>query len=220
MPRLTAPRYHTPMTAPTRDPYLDPYREAQQTHGTDFGVTLWASPESQQRRFEVFTEMCFFADKRVLDAGCSRGDFAAFLLKRNIPYARFVGVDGLEDVIRYARGRDLPRAEFHAGDLLAQPDLLRTGHPQIITISGTLNTMDEDHAFQLLEHAWNATREALIFNFLSDRTGPGAPPQEYPAHRLPTMRLIDWALDKSWSVQFRQDYFLHGHDATILCRKA
>ena len=49
------------------DPYLDPYRDYHDEHGSDFGVTLWASPESQRLRFDVFTQMCFMTGKRVLD---------------------------------------------------------------------------------------------------------------------------------------------------------
>lgn len=206
------------MAAP--DAYLTPYREAHLKSGSDFDVTLWASVRSQQRRFQVMHDMTLFEGKRVLDAGCSRGDFAAFLLDHKVRYERFVGVDGLCEVIEYARTRNLLDAEFHCGDFVHQPDLLRTGNPQIVTISGTLNTMPDDVVDMLLENAWAAAGETFIFNFLSDRCGPGATPQGPPARRLDTMRLLDWALKKTWAVQLRHDYFQHGHDATILMRKA
>ena len=38
-------------------------------------------------------------------------------------------------------------------------------------------------------------------------------------NRLPTMQLLDWALQKTPNVQLRKDYFPHGHDATILMRR-
>lgn len=199
--------------------YLNPYREAHGRHGSSFGVTLWASKYSQERRFEVVTQMCFLTGKRILDAGCSRGDFAAFMLERGVEYGRYVGIDGLCDVIEYAQSRGLRHAEFYCGDILQQPDVLRTGDPQIITISGTLNTMTDDAAMAVLDAAWPAAGETLIFNFLSDRVGPEAPPQEYPSRRLPTLKLLDWALAQTPDVQFRQDYFPHGHDATIMMRK-
>ncbi|MEX2386948.1 MAG: methyltransferase domain-containing protein, partial [Phycisphaeraceae bacterium] len=176
------------------DAYLQPYREAHGDHGSDFAVTLWASPKTQKRRFELFTQMCFFAGKRVLDAGCSRGDFAHYLLQHDIPYGRYIGIDGLNEVIAFAQQRKLDRAEFHHGDIVTHPQLLRTGKPQIIAISGTLNTMADETAMRLLDQAWDAAGEALIFNFLSDRCGPDAPPQLDPARRLDTLALIDWAL--------------------------
>ena len=63
----------------SQDAYLQPYRESAETHGTEFEVTLWANRRAQLLRFEVFAQMCDMSGKRVLDAGCSRGDLATFL---------------------------------------------------------------------------------------------------------------------------------------------
>lgn len=201
------------------DAYLQPYLDAQREHGTDFDVTLWARPETQRLRFDVFCQMLYLDGKTVLDAGCSRGDFAAFMLERGLNYGGFIGVDGVPEVIAFAADRGLPHSQFVAGDFVKNPSLMATGSPQIVTISGSLNTMDAQTALGVLEGAWAGSSEALIFNFLSDRAGPDAPPQEYPAKRLPTLHLLDWALQKTPNVQLRQDYFPHGHDATILMRR-
>ena len=202
-----------------KDAYLKPYRDAQAEHGSDFDVTMWARPETQRRRFDVFCQMLYLEGKTVLDAGCSRGDFAAYLLERDVTYGRFIGIDGLDEVIAFARGRELPDSRFEVGDFVRQPELLATGSPQVVTISGSLNTMDAATAIRVLEGAWAGCGEALAFNFLSDRCGPGAPPQEYPAQRLPLMELLDWSLTQTPNVQLRQDYFAHGHDATLLLKK-
>lgn len=201
------------------DAYLDPYRRSHARHGAAFEVTLWASPTSQRLRFEVFTQMCCLGGKRLLDAGCSRGDFAAFLIEQQVPFERYVGIDGLPEVVEFARGRGLPRCEFVAGDFVHETALLAAGEPDVVCISGTLNTMADAEAMRVLEGAWAASRQALLFNFLSDRCGPKAPPQDGFARRLSTMRLLDWALGKTSQVAFRQDYFEAGHDATILMRK-
>ena len=61
----------------------------------------------------------------------------------------------------------------------------------------------------------DAAAEGVIFNFLSDRAPAKLLAQPTaPAQRFNTIRMIDWALTKTPSVQFRQDYF-NGHDATI-----
>jgi len=203
----------------TQDAYLQPYRESAETHGTDFEVTLWANRKSQRLRFEVFAQMCDMTGKRVLDAGCSRGDMAAFLIDRGVQFERMIGVDGLESVIEYARTRELPRCEFLVGDFVIDPKLLETGDPQVICISGSLNTMKEDHLLKVIESAWQAAGEILLFNFLSDRTDSGAVEQQYPAIRHNTLKLLDWALARTTAVKFRQDYFPGGHDATILMSK-
>ena len=201
------------------DAYLQPYRDAQAAHGTGFDVTLWARPATQRRRFRVFTQMLELRGKRLLDAGCSRGDLAGYLLEHDIAYGHYVGVDGLDSVIEHARQRDLPHSRFEAGDFVLQPQLMNLDDPDVVAISGSLNTMDLPTALTVLQGAWEGCGEALVFNFLSDRAGPQAPPQEYPAHRLPTMKLLDWALDQTPAVQLRQDYLPHGHDATILMHK-
>ncbi|MEX2213834.1 MAG: class I SAM-dependent methyltransferase [Phycisphaeraceae bacterium] len=200
-------------------PYLQPYRESLDLHGVGFEATLWASRESQRIRFKTMTEMCFLVGKRVMDVGCGSGDFAAYLIDHEVLYDRFIGIDALEEVIAHATERGLPSSEFHAGDVIADEKVLIKGEPDVVCISGTLNTMSDRQMMQMLEAAWRAAGQVLMFNFLSDRTGPNAPPQLPPARRMDTLKLLDWAMRRSTNVCFRQDYFESGHDATILMRK-
>jgi SAM-dependent methyltransferase len=199
--------------------YLAPYHQAHRRHGSGFDVTMWATPSTQQKRFAVFADTLFLTGKRILDAGCSRGDLAAWLLQREMVFERYTGIDGLAEVIVFARDRHLKNCEFIAGDFVADPSLLHINQPQITLVSGTLNTMDDDTALRVLQAAWQGCSEALGFNFLSDLAGPEAVPQQYPARRLPTMHLLGWALSQTPDVVFRQDYFPHGHDATVVMRK-
>lgn len=204
------------MTMADQD-YLKAYEQAVEDHGGEaFDVTLWANRQSQQLRFDAMIDAVDLRGRRILDAGCGRGDFAEHLLNRWVRYSRFIGVDGLASVIDFANRRRLKRAEFHAGDFVRDPSLLRIGKPDVITFSGTLNTMPLDMAKTLLREAWDATASVLIFNFLSDTAGPDAPPQAYPAHRLSTFSLLEFALSQTWQVRFYQDYFKHGHDAMIV----
>jgi len=202
-----------------RDAYLDPYRQSVQRHGPQFEATLWASPRAQRLRFKVFTELCFMTGKRILDAGCSRGDFAQFLIERNIAFDQYIGVDGVREVIDHALAQNLPRCTFVCGDFLREPQLLATGDPQIICLSGTLNTMTDRQVFALLHAAWSAASQALLFNFLPDTAGPRAARQTRPARRLDTIRILRWAFEQTSQVLYRQDYFKHGHDATVMMRK-
>jgi SAM-dependent methyltransferase len=200
--------------------YLSVYAEAVDSRIPNYRAACWECARSQGRRFEIFAGLVSLAGKRVLDAGCSRGDFARYLLDEAIDFARFVGIDAIPEVIAEANRRALPRSEFYAGDLLLEPSLLATGKPDVICISGTLNTMTEEQAFSVLDAAWLAAEEALLFNFLSDRAGPVAPAQTDSIRRLPTIRLLEWAFERTTQVAFRQDYFDHGHDATIRMLKA
>jgi SAM-dependent methyltransferase len=201
------------------DDYLDAYRDAQDDFGNDFRVTLWANTRSQEQRFKVFNQMCFLHGKRLLDAGCSRGDMADYLVRQNVEYAGYVGIDGLPEVIEYANKRGLPRAEFHAGDFVTNAALLSIGKPQVILFSGTLNTMGDDTAMGLLDAAWEACSETLLFNFLSSRSSTDRRDELGPARRLDPLVYLDWAMQRTPAVQLRQDYFKSGHDATIKMSK-
>ena len=201
----------------TGDPNLDPYRDAVARRGAgDFHVTLWSSEYSQQLRFDIFTQICPLAGTRILDAGCSRGDFAAYLIERQIEFEHYVGIDALEDVIQHTRQRNLPRCEFHCGNFVTDPAQLAIGDPEVICISGALNTMRTRELIRVLDAAWASTSQSLLFNFLSDRCKNRAGRNQYPARRHNTIKLLDWALRQTTAVRFRQDYFPAGHDATIL----
>jgi SAM-dependent methyltransferase len=203
----------------SQDKYLDPYRESFREHGSTFGVTLWASPFSQRKRFLVFTQMLDLTNRTILDAGCSLGDFAGFLVERNIPFRKYIGIDGLPDIIKSATQRNLPKTQFLAGDFLADPAFLKTSNPDTIVISGSLNTMSDAQAITVLRNAYRATSDVLMFNFLSGSCGPDAPLQDTVARRLDTHALLRWAMEQTPYVMFRQDYFRDGHDATIFMSK-
>lgn len=188
-------------------------------HGAGFEAALWASRDSQRRRFEVFAQMAYLPGKRILDAGCGRGDFARWLVERSIGFERYIGVDALPEVIDFARGRNFPRCEFHEGDLVNDALLFKIGEPEVICISGTLNTMTDEQALRVLDFAWRGTSQTLVFNFLSARAGDLAVPQTGPARRIDPLMLLNWALDRTSDIAFRQDYFPQGHDATIRMRK-
>ncbi|MCC5830708.1 MAG: methyltransferase domain-containing protein [Phycisphaeraceae bacterium] len=199
--------------------YLEPYVRSQERHGSGFDVTLWASPMTQRRRFEVMAAMVELEGKRVLDAGCSRGDFAQWLLEVGIRFREYVGIDALPEVIDFANDQKLARCRFMQADILKHPGIMAEHKPEVICISGTLNTMSFRTALQFLDAAWRAAGETLIFNFLSDRHGPEAPVQTHPARRFNTLKLLDWAFRRTPEVAFRQDYLPDGHDATILMHR-
>jgi hypothetical protein len=102
---------------------------------------------------------------------------------------------------------------------VADPTLLSIGKPQVIFFSGTLNTMDDQTAMGLLDAAWAACSETLLFNFLSARSTTDRKEELGPARRLDPLRYLDWAMQRTPAVQLRQDYFKRGHDATIKMNK-
>lgn len=201
--------------------YLAPYEEALRQHGPTFKATLWRSEEYQRARFAALCEEQDFSGRVILDAGCARADFGHYLRNAGVRYGRYVGVDALEGLLGAARGANLPRAEFHLADFVADENaFLAAGRaPDVIVFSGSLNTLEQREAALVLDRAWRACAESLLFNFLSSRSGRAnkSDPTE-PAHRYDPLALLDWALSRTPSVRFRQEY-LRGHDALIAMQK-
>ena len=197
------------------DSYLEPYRRAVDHFGATFDATLWKNREFQAVRFDVLRQMVDLEGRTLLDAGCGLGDLCEFLAARNVRLRKYVGVDGVAEIVAGANDRRLARAEFHCRDFVSDPSAFRLGDPDLIYFSGSLNTVPEDTARGVIQRAWEAARIGVVFNFLSDRASAEALARDTgPANRFRTLEWLDWALQATPQVRFRQDY-LGGHDATI-----
>lgn len=202
--------------------YLAPYLEAIASHGASFEATGWKNRDMQLARFDVMIDMTDFTGRVILDAGSGQGGLAEHLTDRGIEYGRYIGLDAMAAMVEQSRAKRLPEAEFHTSDFAGESDSFeRFTRPaggsgvDLIVFSGSLNTMNEDAAVAVLERAWAAATEGVLFNFLSDRATPKLLAKDpAPAHRFRTIRLLEWALSRTPAVQFRQDYFA-GHDGTI-----
>ncbi len=204
------------------EPYLAPYRTILDAHGPSFEATGWKSRDMQIARFDVLLGMADATGRVVIDAGSGQGALVDRMIELGVEYGRYIGLDAMPEMVEQSLARGLPEAEFHTIDFAREPDAFsrfsrEAGGPgvDIILFSGSLNTMEQADAVASLERAWPIAREAVVFNFLTDRAPAALLMQDpSPANRLDTMALIDWALTKSPLVRFRQDY-LSGHDATI-----
>lgn len=214
---------------PARDDgaaYLEPYEVAAKRHGPSFEATLWASRDAQRERFRIISEMAELSGRIVLDAGSGCGDLALFLREIGVHPARYIGLEGVAQVASAACECAIPGAEFFEADFVADHEVFARHRPDVIVFSGSLNTLDQRDATDVLDRAWTAARAApclaqgqpaaLVFNFLSDRCAEHLRRQDSsPARRFDTHAMLDWALRRCLAVRFRQDYLPHGHDATI-----
>ncbi|TVQ59270.1 MAG: methyltransferase domain-containing protein [Phycisphaerales bacterium] len=197
--------------------YLAPYRDALERHGPTFEATLWRNEDFQRARFAVLCETIDLTGRIVLDAGCGRADFARYLLEHEVQYGRYIGVDAMPELMDAGKALGAPECEFHVRDFVADPDAFTpvARPPDVVVFSGSLNTLKLDDSMRVLDRAWDACTEALLFNFLSSRCPQAAhTAPDDPAQRYDPLGLLNWALARTPSVLFRQDY-LQGHDATI-----
>jgi SAM-dependent methyltransferase len=209
--------------------YLGPYREMVGRVGAErFEALLWSSRETQIARFQAVIDMIDLTGRTVVDAGCGHADFAAFLADQGVTYGAYIGVDALPEMVTVARARGLPRAVFAQADFVADAAALRRivaaadDRPgTVIVFSGSLNTLDQAAALPVLERAWQACTEALVFNFLC--RDPRAPRHQRrweagsPVRKFDAPEMLRWAIERTPLVAYRQDY-LAGADGTIVMR--
>jgi hypothetical protein len=206
--------------------HLRPYTEAVEQLGATFEATLWASKSHQRTRFEVLMGMCPFEGLSVLDAGCARGDLGVFLVEHSSGVGKYIGVEGVPELVQAAKEHAPAGSFVGLGDFVSDPGSMsrvareageQDGRADVLVFSGSLNTLRTDAALEVLARAWPMSRKALAFNFLSDRCAPELRARETgPAHRFDTRRVLDWAMSNTPAVLFRQDYFAGGHDATVV----
>lgn len=216
------PRYHRGMTEASSDrdgpDYLAPYADAVKAHGASFEATLWASKPKQIGRFEVMTEMVDFTGRVVVDAGCGLGDFASFCEERAIAYGRYIGLEAMADMVKAAERRGLAEARFVESDFAADAGvferLAKSDKADLVVFSGSLNTFEPEHAFEVVKRAFAAAREGVVFNFLSAKNHEREAIDPSPAKRFEPAQMLEWSLGLTPRVRFRQDYF-DGHDGTI-----
>lgn len=199
--------------------YLEPYRKAVARFGPGFEATLWLSREKQALRFAVIASLVDLVDRVVIDAGCALGDLAAFLQAQGVSPRAYIGLEGVPALVEEARARGLPSARFEVVDFVADEAafercLPKGLTPEIVVFSGSLNTLEQDQALTVLDRAWRACGEALVFNFLSEQNQQSPNPDPGPAKRFDPVRVLQWALERTPRVILRQDY-MSGHDATV-----
>ena len=196
--------------------HLEPYRIAAKEYGGTFYATLWRSKEGQQLRFNAMCHAIDFTGTSILDVGCGLGDFADFLLARQISFSSFHGIDAMELMITEAEQKSLPRCSFSIGNVVKQNDMLRGF--DWITMSGTLNAMPQSVAMELVSNAFEASTTGIAYNFLSNQCKPNLNEDLKPASRFETQEMLQQAFQLTRNVTFDQSY-LDGHDATIILKK-
>ena len=153
--------------------YLEPYARAAARHGAGFGSLLWASPSTQEARFQAFTRAADFNRRSILDVGCGRGDLLEYLLARHIVPALYVGLEAIDSLASAAEARRLPNSMIIRADFVREPQRMFVA-ADLVVISGALNTLGPNDFYQTIRRAFDAAAEMLLFNFLDSPQLAGA----------------------------------------------
>ena len=173
---------------------------------------LWESTRTQGARFGAFMKAVDFRGRSVLDVGCGRADFLDYLLERGVRPAEYIGIEAVAELADAAEAKRHRRCLVLREDFVKVPRRMYTGSDAVM-FSGSLNTLSVEQFYATLEHAWAATAECLVFNFL-------ASPDLAAASYLTWHRAEDvaaWAKEKTAEASVIEGY-LDG-DATVAMRK-
>src|SRR4030042_2838585 len=95
---------------------IDFYAGNVNRYKNDIKSVAWGSRESQEKRFEVLSQIALLNGKTVLDVGCGLGDFYIWL-KRKYSDIRYTGIDIIPSMIEIAL-KNYPEARFYVQDIL------------------------------------------------------------------------------------------------------
>ena len=138
------------------------YRCLFQTYGDSYKSAQWSNRETQEKRFEILTEISNLTNKRILDFGCGTGDLASYFEKKNIA-VDYTGVDIVEELLDCAKIKH-PQHKFGK---LAEFEGEKF---DFIIISGVFNNkFDNNEQFYMETLSTLKTRcnEGIAFNMLS-----------------------------------------------------
>lgn len=82
----------------------DRYKELLKKYGDGAEAAQWSSRETQERRFEVLTQIGNLNDSHILDFGCGSGHLATYLNSRDIKF-NYTGVDVVEEFFDIGRAK-------------------------------------------------------------------------------------------------------------------
>ncbi len=191
--------------------HVEHYSESLDQFGYSMGAVGWGSPESQQIRFQVLTEIGMYPRASVVDIGCGMGDIYDYLDRHFHVRDGYLGIDITPRMVEAATAR-YPEGRFIADDILNP----RTSIPRadFVLASGifALLKLDlEPHRIMtdLIAAMFHLCKEGLAFNSLSSWT-PHPEPDKFFVDPEKALRICRGITP--W-VTLRHDYL--PHDFTV-----
>ena len=172
----------------------------------DYKKVGWGSISSQNKRFEILTQIGDLNDKSILDVGCGLGALLEYLNK-NYPSFNYCGSDVNLKMIKGASDRH-PNSEFIKTDIVSQSTELRKRKFDYVFLSGALNLSEDNHLEyiqKIMSSMYAMSISGVALNFLSifsDYFSPG----EYYANPETILKI---AFSLTSKVVLRHDYMSH-----------
>lgn len=197
------------------DPYasiIDFYTQNVERYKNDFRAAVWGSKESQEKRFEILSQIGDIPKRTLLDVGCGTGSFYDWLTTRG--YALdYTGVDITPATVSVALETH-PRVKFRVENILERKTV--EADYDYTFASGIFNRKMPDHeAFlkAMIERMFALCRLGVGFNILSAK----ADHQKVDEYCADPGEIANFCLTLSRRVMLRHDYM--PHDFTVYLYK-
>lgn len=135
-------------------------------HGDSAAAVQWRDQITQERRFEILTQVGNLHNAKVLDFGCGTGHLLHFLRSQLHFNGEYVGYDLSHNMIAAARQK-FPEARFEQRNILTEK---LSEDFDYVLISGVFNNIASDNwglMTTLLKQLFQHTKKGLAFNALS-----------------------------------------------------
>lgn len=139
------------------------YKKLFMQYGDTPQAAQWADQKTQERRFQILTEVAPLQGASVLDVGCGTGHLATYIRDSGIKLRRYTGVDIVDEVLTCAKSKH-PEWLFY--NLQNVPEETY----DYVLISGVFNNKVADNRamYQSIIQRWfPKTGKAMAFNMLS-----------------------------------------------------
>lgn len=205
MPENTSTTCHT-------DSIIRFYEKNVREYKNDIKSVAWGSRKSQEKRFEILSEIADLRVRSVLDVGCGLGDFYGWLSStyRNI---RYTGIDITPSMIEIA-SKSYPKTRFKIQNILDLKKL--TPSYDYVFASGIFNRRIAGHKYfvtKTIEKMFALCKRGVAFNVMSTK----ADFMEENEYYADPGKMLDFCLNLSRKVVLRHDYM--PHDFTVYIYK-
>lgn len=136
------------------------YTAAIKKHGESSKGVHWNSTYSQEKRFEVLLSCIEDEDFSLVDAGCGFGDLYFYLLKKEVSFGSYTGVDMSPSMIKIAKEK--------TGCEIVECDICRDELPRAdyYLCSGAMNILSRFDTYLFIQNCYKASRKGFVFNIL------------------------------------------------------
>ncbi len=188
------------------------YDQNVKKYNNDIKSVAWGSKESQQKRFEILSQIGDLEGRSLLDVGCGLGDFYGWL-RNKYSDVHYTGIDITSSMINMALN-NYPEIKFKVQNIL-ELKKIQSAYDYVFT-SGIFNRRIPRHkhfVMNMIVRMFELCRKGIAFNIMSTR----ADFMEEGEYYADPAKMLDFCLSISRKAALRHDYM--PHDFTVYLYK-